>query len=497
MLIATAASIAPRLASLGGDGAFKATSRGWLAGPQLIRGLFERGATAANARTSIGLAGTSGVSAQNQRAVPDGHGQASCRFGGDPRHGPRRRDRDPPLGCQRRGPGRGWRSLTAREDTSLRQQRLSDHLVRVPFLDLRPVHEPLKAQILLELADLIDDGSFINGADVQRFEHAFGDFCGVTHCVGTASGLDALRIALLAAGLEPGEEVLVPAQTFVATFEAVTQAGGSPVPVDVSETDYCIDPAAAEAAVTERTRVVMPVHLFGQLADLRALGRLAAAHGIDVVEDACQAHGAVRDGFRAGAGSRAGAFSFYPGKNLGAMGDAGALVTDDEELAARCRALREHGQRAKYEHELEGYTARLDTIQALVLRHKLSLLEAWNGERRRAAEIYTEALDGVGDLQLPPVAVQSEPVWHLYVVRTAEPEALAAFLAERGISTARHYPEPPHLTRANARLGYGRGAFPVAEALAREALSLPIYPGISDEQLEAVIGAMASYFHDG
>lgn len=379
----------------------------------------------------------------------------------------------------------------------MQQAHRSEALVRVPFLDLRPVHEPLKAQILLETADLIDDGSFINGADVGRFERAFADFCGVTHCVGTASGLDALRIALLAAGLEPGDEVLVPAQTFVATFEAVTQAGGSPVPVEVSEADYCIDPAAAEAAVTERTRAVMPVHLFGQLADLRALGRLAAARDLDVVEDACQAHGATREGVRAGAGGRAAAFSFYPGKNLGAMGDAGALVTNDQELASRSQALREHGQRAKYEHELEGYTARLDTIQALVLRHKLTLLQAWNGERRRAAEIYTEALDGLGDLRLPPVAAQSEPVWHLYVVRTAEPEALAAFLAEGGIATARHYPEPPHLTRAYARLGYGPGTFPVAEALAREALSLPIYPGISDEQLEAVVGAVASYFHHG
>jgi dTDP-4-amino-4,6-dideoxygalactose transaminase len=370
-------------------------------------------------------------------------------------------------------------------------------LVRVPFLDLRPVHEPLKAQILMETADLIDDGSFINGADVGRFERAFADFCGVRHCVGTASGLDALRIALLAAGLEPGEEVLVPAQTFVATFEAVAQAGGTPVPVEISETDYGMDPAAAEAAVTERTHAVMPVHLFGQLADIRALGRLAAGRDLDVIEDACQAHGATRDGVRAGAGGRAAAFSFYPGKNLGAMGDAGALVTDDEELAAQCRALREHGQRAKYEHDLEGYTARLDTFQALVLRHKLSLLEEWNGERRRAAAIYDEALDGVGDLRLPPVAPESEPGWHLYVVRTAEPETLAAFLAERGITTARHYPEPPHLTRAYARLGYGRGAFPVAEALAREALSLPIYPGIADEQLEAVVAAVTSYFNHG
>jgi dTDP-4-amino-4,6-dideoxygalactose transaminase len=375
--------------------------------------------------------------------------------------------------------------------------RLSEALVRVPFLDLAPVHEPLKAPVLLAIADLIDDGSFVNGEDVREFERSFADFCGVRQCVGMASGLDALRIALLAADLEPGDEVVVPAQTFVATFEAVTQAGGRPVPVDISETDYCIDPGAAEAAVTPRTRALMPVHLFGQLADLRTLDLVAAARGLDIIEDACQAHGATREGVRAGAGGRAAAFSFYPGKNLGAMGDAGALVTNDRELAARSCALREHGQRAKYEHELEGYTARLDTIQALVLRHKLPLLETWNAERRRAAAIYADALVDVGDLRPPPVAPGSEPVWHLYVVRTAEPEALAAFLAERGISTARHYPEPPHLTAAYAPLGYARGAFPVAEALAREGLSLPIYPGISDEQLEAVVGAVKRYFDHG
>jgi dTDP-4-amino-4,6-dideoxygalactose transaminase len=377
----------------------------------------------------------------------------------------------------------------------------SEHAVelgpRVPFVDLRPMHESVKGEILLEIADLIDEGAFTNGHQVREFEDAFAAYCGTDFCVGMASGLDALRLALLASGLSPGGEVVVPAQTFIATFEAVSQAGGIPVPADVSETDYGLDPEAVEAAVTERTCALLPVHLFGQMADLGSLRRLAERHGLWLLEDACQAHGAVRDGITAGSGGRAAAFSFYPGKNLGALGDAGALVTSDGELAAGARALREHGQVRKYEHEWSGYTARLDTIQALALLGKLPHLEAWNAERRRAAGRYSEALGGVGDLRLPPVASGSEPVWHLYVVRTADPEDLAGFLARRGVATARHYPQPPHLTPAYASLGKGAGAFPVAETLARECLSLPLFPGISSAQQEWVVESISAYFDRG
>lgn len=369
--------------------------------------------------------------------------------------------------------------------------------LRVPFVDLRPMHEPVKGEILLELADLIDEGAFTNGRQVREFEDAFAAYCEAGFCVGMASGLDALRLGLLAGGLSPGDEVIVPAQTFIATFEAVSQAGGIPVPADISETDYGLDPEAVEGAVTERTGALLPVHLFGQMADLRALRRVAERHGLWLLEDACQAHGAVRDGITAGSGGRAAAFSFYPGKNLGAFGDAGALVTSDGELAARARALREHGQARKHEHEHSGYTARLDTIQALALQRKLPHLEAWNAERRRAARWYSEALRGVGDLRLPPVTSGSEPVWHVYVVRTADPDGLADFLARRRVATARHYPRPPHLTPACASLGKGAGAFPVAEALAREALSLPLYPGISSAQQEWVAESIAEYFHRG
>jgi len=233
------------------------------------------------------------------------------------------------------------------------------------------------------------------------------------------------------------------------------------------------------------------------MADIRALLPVLARHGLDMIEDACQAPGASRDGVGAGGAGLASAFSFYPAKNLGALGDAGALVTNSRDLASRACALREHGQRAKYEHEHEGYTARLDTIQALVLVRKLPFLDDWNEQRRGAAAFYTEALAGVGDVRLPPVAAGSRPVWHLYVIRTKEPDRLATYLSTRGIATGRHYPQPPHLTTAYARLGYRPGAFPVAEALADEGLSLPIFPGISEAQLSAVVEAVKDFFRHG
>jgi dTDP-3-amino-3,4,6-trideoxy-alpha-D-glucose transaminase len=364
----------------------------------------------------------------------------------------------------------------------------------VGFLELGHVHEGLKAEILADVSRLIDTNAFTNGPQVREFEHAFADWCGSRHCVGLASGLDALRLALLAAGIEPGDEVIVPANTFIATFEAVRQAGGRPVPADVSEADYNLDLGAVKAAITTRTRFVLPVHLYGQMTEMRDLAALAERRGLRILEDACQAHGATRDDLVAGVVGLAGAFSFYPGKNLGAMGDAGALVTADENLAEKVRALREHGQREKYRHELEGYTARLDTIQALVLLHKLPHLERWNEERRLIADAYASALEGLGDLELPPVPEGSDPVWHLYVVRTGAPERLAAFLGERGIGTGRHYPEPAHLSPAYAWLGYERGTFPVTERLAGELLSLPIFPGMSEDQVEAVARAISEYF---
>jgi dTDP-4-amino-4,6-dideoxygalactose transaminase len=366
--------------------------------------------------------------------------------------------------------------------------------VRVPLLDLSASHRYLRDDLLAALQELIDSGEFTNGPEVAEFEATFGQYCGVKHCVGLASGLDALRLALAAIEPEPGEEAILPANTFVATAEAVVQAGLVPVLADVSEADYNLDPEAVTDSVTPRTRVVVPVHLYGQMADMVRLLADAESRGLDVVEDACQAHGAQRDGLGAGAGGRAGAFSFYPAKNLGAFGDAGALVTWDERLTARVRALREHGQTAKHRHEVVGYSARLDTLQAVVLLRKLPLLSAWTEERRVIADAYAEALAGVGDLRLPPVPPGSKPVWHLYEIRTGRADELAAFLAERGIETGRHYPSPVHLTPAFAYLGHGPGAFPVSEALALELVSLPIYPGLGDDRLDVVLTAIREFF---
>jgi len=368
---------------------------------------------------------------------------------------------------------------------------------RVPFLELAVTNREIKDDVLGEIAALIDAGEFTNGPAVAEFEAAFARYCGTAFAVGVASGLDALRLSLIAAGIDDGDEVLVPANTFVATLEAVTQAGGRPVVVDMAEDDWNMDPVGAEAAVSSRTRFIMPVHLYGQLADMRALDELAKRHRLTVVEDACQAHGAERDDLRAGARAAAAAFSFYPGKNLGAFGDAGALVTNDARLADDVRALREHGQRAKYMHDREGYTARLDTIQALVLLKKLDYLDEWNRARASIASAYLEGLDAVGDLELPPVAAHSSSAWHLFVVRTGDPAALAEFLRERGIGTGRHYPVPVHLTGAYAHLGYTAGEFPRAERHAERVLSLPIFPGMALEQADSVVAATRAFFGRG
>jgi dTDP-4-amino-4,6-dideoxygalactose transaminase len=361
-------------------------------------------------------------------------------------------------------------------------------------VDFGHVSGSLRAEILAAIADVVETGVFVNGPAVETFEREFAAYCGTEVCVGTASGLDALRLALLAGGIQRGDEVLVPAQTFIATWEAVTQAGGTPVPVDISESDYALDVEMAAHVVGPSARFVIPVHLYGQPADMTAVRELARRHGLFVVEDACQAHGAARDGIRTGMCGDAGAFSFYPTKNLGAFGDAGAIVTNDVALADRVKALREHGQRRKYDHELPGYTARLDAVQAAVLSRKLPYLDEWNESRRAAAKQYSERLGGIGDLQLPPTPPRSQPSWHLYVVRTADPARLADHLAAVGIASGRHYPTPPHLTAAYASLGFRRGEFPVAEALADEGLSLPIFPGMTEEQLESVVVAVKEFF---
>jgi dTDP-4-amino-4,6-dideoxygalactose transaminase len=367
----------------------------------------------------------------------------------------------------------------------------------VPFLDLWRMHEPVAAQLLVDMEQLVESGAFINGPSVSSFERAYAAYCGSAHCIGLASGLDALRLGLIASSVKRGSEVIVSASTFVATFEAIEQAGAIPVPVDVSDYDLQIDVEAVRASIGPRTEAVVPVHLYGQMADMREIVATAGTNGLFVLEDACQAHGASRDGLGAGAGGHAGAFSFYPGKNLGAFGDAGALVTDDQSLASQVRALREHGQSSKYRHDVSGYTARLDSLQALVLERKLQLLDAWNVDRKRVATAYLNALSGIEGLDLPPAVPESEPVWHLFTVRSAKRDQLQRHLASLGIATGIHYPEPPHLTAAFEFLGYGPGAFPVAESVARTTLSLPIFPAMRDDEIERVTIAVRAFFERG
>jgi dTDP-3-amino-3,4,6-trideoxy-alpha-D-glucose transaminase len=364
-------------------------------------------------------------------------------------------------------------------------------------VDLSHVNAAVEEGVLADTAAIIRTGAFTNGPEVEQFERAFATYCRARECVGVSSGLDGLRLALMAAGVKVGDDVIVPAQTFIATFEAVSQTGARPVVVDIGENDYNLNPDAVEAVMSPRTRCILPVHLYGQMADMQRLRQLAQAGGLLLIEDACQAHGATRDDLRPGEAADAAAFSFYPTKNLGALGDAGALVAGDSALAARARSLRQHGERERYISECIGYTARLDTLQAAVLLRKLPLLDEWNARRRQAAAFYTAALEGVGDIRCLPVPSGSRPVWHLYPIRTSRAAALSTFLADQGIGTGRHYKQPPYLSPAYAELGYRRGEFPIAEQAAEESLSLPIFPGISECQLSWLTDSVREFFHRG
>jgi dTDP-4-amino-4,6-dideoxygalactose transaminase len=370
----------------------------------------------------------------------------------------------------------------------------ADASFRIPFRDLRALHDGLRDELLEGIADLLETDSFTNGPQVEEFEQAYAGYCRSAFCVGLGSGIDAIRLGLIAAGIEDGDEVIAPANSFIATYAAIRQAGGVPVLVDATETDYNIDVEAAEAAIGERTRFLLPVHLHGQMADMRALVGVAKRHGLHLFEDACQAHGAERDGLRAGGSGVAGAFSFWPGKNLGAAGDAGCLVTDDAALATRVRALGEHGQVVMFEYEYEGYTSRLDTLQAVVLLRKLPHLERWNDERRAIAAFYHAALADVGDVEPLPVPPGSAPVWYLYPLLSARRDQIVEELASRGIRAGRQTRQPVHLAPAFAWLDHRAGEFPVTERLAFETLFLPLYPGLQEEELESVVAAVAAAF---
>ena len=359
----------------------------------------------------------------------------------------------------------------------------------VPFLDLRASYTSLQADLDSAVGRVLASGWYIGGTEVEAFECEFAAYVGAAHCISVANGLEALQLALLAAGVQPGQEVIVPTHTFVATWLAVTQCGAVPVPVEICADTYQIDASRVAAAITPRTRAIVPVHLYGIPADLDPLLALAADHGLRVVVDAAQALGASYRGRRIGAHGSAASWSFYPGKNLGAFGDAGAVSTNDDVIAARIRRLRNYGSSVRYVHDERGFNSRLDPIQAAVLRVKLAHLEAWNTRRRKIADRYLRELKGTG-LVLPTVPAGTESSWHLFPVRHSKRDALREALTVAGIETLIHYPIPPHLQRAYVDLGYTPGTFPVAEETASTVLSLPIGPALGDAQVTLVIEAL-------
>jgi dTDP-4-amino-4,6-dideoxygalactose transaminase len=359
----------------------------------------------------------------------------------------------------------------------------------VPFLDLRATYEELKAELDAAAGRVLGSGWYLLGPELRMFESEYAAYVGARHCVGVGNGLDALHLALRALDVGPGDEVIVPSHTYIATWLAVTMVGARPVPVEPVEATYNLDPGRVEAAITPRTRAILPVHLYGQPADLDPILAIAERHGVRVVEDAAQAHGARYKGRPVGAHGDAVAWSFYPTKNLGAMSDAGAVTTNDDAVADRLRVLRNYGSRVRYVCEVRGYNSRLEELQAAILSAKLRHLDRWNARRARLAAAYADALRDT-PLTLPHVPPWATPVWHLFVVRVAERERVQRALRARGVETLVHYPVAPHRQEAYADAGFPRDAFPLAVAMAAEVLSLPIGPHLTDAEQREVIGAL-------
>lgn len=360
--------------------------------------------------------------------------------------------------------------------------------MKIPFLDLKAAYLELQPEIDAAIKRVLDSGWYILGEEVDAFEQEYAAYCEAKHCVGVANGLDALHLALLAVGVGAGDEVIVPSNTYIATWLAVSQCGATPIPVEPDAATYNMNPACIEAAITPRTKVILPVHLYGQPADMEPILATACKHGLKVLEDGAQAHGVRYKGKRLGAHGDVVAWSFYPGKNLGAYGDGGAITTDNPEIAERIRILRNYGSRMKYVNDIRGFNSRLDTLQAAVLRVKLQHLDRWNEARRQIAAQYLAGLASIG-LILPFVPDWAEPVWHLFVVRSKAREQFLEQLNQAGIGTLIHYPIPPHLQGAYADLGFGKEAFPVAERVHEEILSLPMFPSLTLEQTNQVIAA--------
>lgn len=364
--------------------------------------------------------------------------------------------------------------------------------MQIPLVDLRAQYQSLKPQVDAAVTRVLESGRFILGPEVEAFEQEFATYCRSRHAIGVDSGTSALHLALLACGIGEGDEVITVPFTFVASVAAILYARAVPVLVDVEPDTLTMDTSRLEAAITPRTRAIIPVHLYGQPADMGPILSIAAAHGVVVIEDAAQAHGSEYHGRRAGSIGAIGCFSFYPGKNLGAAGDAGAVTTDDDELARRVRLLRDWGAEHKYRHVIKGFNYRLDELQAAILRVKLRELDGWTEARRAHAERYRQLL-ACGSVRTPTEAADRRHVYHVFAIRHPNRDALASELAEHGIATGIHYPMPVHLQPAYADLGYGEGDFVTAENAAREVLSLPIYPEILENQLEAVATAVRGF----
>ena len=360
----------------------------------------------------------------------------------------------------------------------------------VPFLDLGRLHAAIRERLDAAYQRVVDSGSFIMGAELEAFEAEFADYCSVKHCIGVGNGLEAIHLLLRAYGIGPGDEVIVPSNTFIATWLAVSECGAAPVPVEPRADTHNLDPALIGSAITRRTRAVIPVHLYGQPADMDPINAIAAKHRLVVIEDAAQAHGARYRGRRAGSLGHAAATSFYPAKNLGALGDGGAVLTNDAAIARKIRRLRNYGSNVKYQHDVAGQNSRLDELQAALLRVKLGVLDQWNDQRRVVAALYSTYLAGTG-VGLPLVPDFIEPAWHLYVIRCKERDALKAHLDQQGVATVVHYPIPPH--RQACYQGYRGHRLPITELLAEEVLSLPMSSALQQEEVAYVAECVAAF----
>lgn len=365
--------------------------------------------------------------------------------------------------------------------------------MNVPFLDIQTQHATLRAEILELWGSILDAAYFAGGVYVEAFEESFAEACETKHCIAVSNGTDALRLILEAISLNPGDEIITVPNTFFATVEAIIQAGAKPVFVDIDPHTYNIDVSKIEEVITPKTKGILPVHLYGQPADMDPILSIAEKNGLWVVEDAAQAHLAEYKGRRCGSLGLAAGFSFYPGKNLGACGEAGAVTTNDADLAMKIRMLRDHGQSKKYFHDLIGYNSRCDALQGAALSVKLRYLLGWTENRRKVASLYSEYLNDVGVVILPSVLDETKPSWHLYVVQLENREQIQKYLKEKGIHTGLHYPVPLHLQKALKNLGIKEGSFPVTEAYCSRLLSLPMYPELTEKQIEYVCGVLRSF----